>query len=163
MIKINTAHITEEGLPVEGTESSDILELRSGAVPPIEASGDIRYHLYAVMAGQDLLVTGTAEVPLKTECVRCLAPMELLLKTEKLCLHFENAVNREIIITDDIREELLLAMPQNFHCSEDCKGICPHCGANLNREECRCAASAGGTAPLTPDDSPWLALDDLKK
>ncbi len=44
----------------------------------------------------------------------------------------------EIDISDDVRQTLILAIPLKKLCSEDCKGLCPHCGANLNVEACRC-------------------------
>lgn len=49
----------------------------------------------------------------------------------------------EVIDLDQlIAEEILLALPFQSLCSEDCKGICPACGANRNREPCRCPTSA---------------------
>ena len=35
-------------------------------------------------------------------------------------------------------EEIVLAEPLKFLCKEDCAGLCPYCGANLNREQCSC-------------------------
>lgn len=40
-------------------------------------------------------------------------------------------------------EELMLALPVKFLCSETCKGLCPHCGANLNQVDCGCREEAG--------------------
>lgn len=39
----------------------------------------------------------------------------------------------EVVITD-----ILLSLPQKFLCREDCKGLCPHCGKNLNHGDCGC-------------------------
>jgi uncharacterized protein len=47
---------------------------------------------------------------------------------------------QEIDLTDDIRDLLLLSLPVKLLCKEDCRGLCTGCGANLNVEECRCAA-----------------------
>jgi uncharacterized protein len=33
---------------------------------------------------------------------------------------------------------LLLSLPTRPLCREDCRGLCPHCGINLNRESCGC-------------------------
>ena len=44
----------------------------------------------------------------------------------------------EIDIRTEIRDALLLAVPMKLLCSEDCKGICQYCGANLNSEKCLC-------------------------
>ncbi|OIN99443.1 MAG: hypothetical protein AUJ49_11105 [Desulfovibrionaceae bacterium CG1_02_65_16] len=40
-------------------------------------------------------------------------------------------------------EQFLLAMPENPICSADCKGLCPNCGVNRNRELCACAEDKG--------------------
>ena len=37
-----------------------------------------------------------------------------------------------------VREAVILELPMRFLCSEDCKGLCPLCGANLNRGPCAC-------------------------
>jgi len=52
-----------------------------------------------------------------------------------------------------LREQILLSLPMQRTCREDCKGICPACGTNRNRAGCGCLAKA-------PDDR-WAALRDL--
>jgi uncharacterized protein len=37
-----------------------------------------------------------------------------------------------------VREQLLLALPMNAVCREDCSGLCPNCGQNLNEKQCGC-------------------------
>ena len=44
-------------------------------------------------------------------------------------------------ITSDIRQEILLSYPVNLVCREECKGLCPRCGANLNETSCSCPRS----------------------
>lgn len=51
----------------------------------------------------------------------------------------------EIDLSDWIIEYLLLTIPMKNVCHEECRGICPGCGVDLNREECRCEE-----APLDP-------------
>lgn len=41
-------------------------------------------------------------------------------------------------LTEDIRQLITLSIPLKLLCSEDCKGLCPRCGANQNRVSCRC-------------------------
>ena len=57
-----------------------------------------------------------------------------------------------IDITSDIRDELLIELPMNPLCDDECKGLCPVCGVNRNRKECRCTQS-GNLA--------WSALDGI--
>ena len=40
--------------------------------------------------------------------------------------------------TNDLRDLLILGHPDRFLCNTNCRGICPRCGANLNRETCHC-------------------------
>lgn len=44
----------------------------------------------------------------------------------------------EIDLSADIRENMLLFLPMKHLCNETCKGLCPHCGTNLNYETCDC-------------------------
>lgn len=158
MILVNTSHITDTFLPVEGSESSDILELAQDVTP----AGDISYRFSASMAGQDLVVRGEAFVSVKTECARCLRKIVRTLHAKDICIVRENVPEREVDITSDIREELLLTMPSRFLCSEDCKGLCPGCGADLNEKKCTCGKKKRAKEDSIPENSPWSVLDQLK-
>jgi uncharacterized protein len=60
----------------------------------------------------------------------------------------------EAIDVDEIvKEQILLAVPTRMLCREDCKGICPECGADKNTGECNCV-----TDEIDPR---WAALKDL--
>ena len=56
-------------------------------------------------------------------------------------------------LNDVLREFILLTLPMQRVCSEDCKGICPECGQNRNQKECACQAA--------PADDRWAALKHL--
>ena len=163
MIKINTSHILPD-VPylLEGTESSDVLGLPPDAIPPLVPAGDITYRLSAVMAGADLVVTGSASVPILTSCARCLDDVRTVIAVKDLCFHFEKVRDLEVDLTDDVREELLLAIPSCFYCSPDCKGICPMCGTNLNHASCACEERADEAEQDAAMPSPWDQLDALK-
>ncbi len=162
MIKVNTCHIGDEPLPVNGTESNEILDLNAAPeAPEMIPVSDITYQLYATKTGQDLLVNGSATFDMETHCARCMKKITVPVTAGKLCLFFEKVPEQEVDLTDDIREELLLALPDYIHCSEDCKGLCPHCGANLNDETCSCDEQ-DNSDDIPPEESPWSALDQLK-
>lgn len=159
MIPINTHHIPEgESLPIEGQESAALLELDedSGLTP----TGEIRYALSASMAGTDLIVTGYASFPATGVCARCSCSFPLEIRTGALCVDVENAVDRIVDISEQIREDLLLAIPPYLYCTEDCKGLCPVCGTDLNTAACTCSA-AEQSGQASDGDSPWQALDGL--
>lgn len=54
--------------------------------------------------------------------------------------------NDDYIIIEDMKldiaeltlEDIYLALPSKFLCSDDCKGVCPSCGVNLNTGSCSC-------------------------
>lgn len=53
----------------------------------------------------------------------------------------------EIDLSEPLRDNILLELPMKPLCDEDCKGICPRCGTNLNQAECTCADSSEAVDP----------------
>lgn len=104
------------------------------------------------------------------ECDRCTAEFVSSLKTEYQMVYlFDNtpveddeSINvihlpldaSEISLDGEIRDYALLAIPMKKLCREDCKGLCPECGKNLNEGNCKCADKVV--------DPRWLPLQDLK-
>lgn len=43
-----------------------------------------------------------------------------------------------LFLADVLAEQVNLSIPMKVICRSDCRGLCPHCGMNLNSEECRC-------------------------
>lgn len=61
----------------------------------------------------------------------------------------------EVIDVDQlVSEQIFLSLPYKVLCTEDCRGICPRCGANLNEESCRCKNDG--------EDSPFSGLKAIK-
>jgi uncharacterized protein len=77
------------------------------------------------------------------------APVLVELENEEIHPLTKDAV--EIDITNDVRDALLLAVPAKTLCRPECKGLCPYCGTDLNRETCRCEPAMR--------DARWAALD----
>ena len=109
---------------------------------------------------------GTARTVIAGECRRCLTPVETPLQLEIGALFTQDPDAQddpdsypvapdatEIDVTPAVREELVLAAPRFVECREDCKGICPQCGKDLNAGPCNCA-------PVT--DARWQPLQALK-
>ena len=46
--------------------------------------------------------------------------------------------NEEIDLNELVREQILLTLPTQIFCKEDCKGLCRECGANQNLIDCNC-------------------------
>jgi uncharacterized protein len=77
---------------------------------------------------------------------------ELELNPSELDYEFFDGVIIEI--DQLVAEQIFLALPVKILCFENCLGLCPRCGANLNEEPCRCQKNAGG--------SPFAALEAMK-
>ena len=58
-----------------------------------------------------------------------------------------------IDVDEVVKEQILLAVPTRMLCREDCKGICPECGTDLNKGECACKKD--------DIDPRWAALKNL--
>ncbi len=107
---------------------------------------------------RDVEAKGIIFARIEGPCVRCLAPAKLGLEVpvREFWLHQEreeqiedpdefedltlsHRLTGEEIELDEIVRELIMAdLPERPLCSPDCKGLCPDCGVNVNREPCRC-------------------------
>lgn len=77
-----------------------------------------------------------------------LGPEEEELSAEDLDTAFHDGDTLDL--APMVREQLLLAIPITPLCDEECLGLCPSCGKNLNEGSCQCEKSAAET-------SPWVA------
>lgn len=111
---------------------------------PVAVEGRVRN-----MAGA-MVLEARLDTVLSLVCDRCARPFEREKTVEYetlLALSLENGENDDIVLLDKdgtlelddlMRETFLLEMDTKTLCSEDCRGICPGCGADLNTERCRC-------------------------
>jgi uncharacterized protein len=124
---------------------------------------------------RDIRLRGNFATSVETPCARCLEPVvqnvvrdfDLLYrplgadagKEEMSVTAAEAEVSyyqgEGLLLEDVLREQILLAVPLKIICREDCKGLCPHCGKNLNVEQCSCAE------PLA--DPRWSALKEIRE
>ena len=131
--------------------------------PPAGWTGPIVGVLEVQRSGDRISVQGRLEASAWTECVRCLRSYELPLEVpfevfaeragtgyrpdeEELerddYMKFHDG--RHLDLRDEAREALLLELPIAPHCREDCRGLCPHCGADLNQGRCSCVVQKLG-------------------
>ncbi len=123
---------------------------------------------------QDIRVVGHMVAPVELLCARCLEPVAQQVHRDFDLLYRprgSDAGREEISVTqaeaeigyytgegllleEVLREQILLAVPYRVICREECKGLCPHCGQNLNLGACQC--------PAAPPDLRWEALRGLK-
>ena len=122
-------------------------------------------------------VSGSVSFRISGECVRCLGEISHRQQTKiSGVFAFPEAVARldlseqqredegiyrlesgqkAIDLTDLVRESLILDYPRYLKCSEDCKGLCPVCGCNLNEKDCGCLRQE--------TDPRWAKLAELKR
>ncbi len=157
-LKFSLALLEKEPVTLDGVLPPEFLELDD---PMLKVDSDITYHLEAVMVTGNVTVTGSLKCRISGECGRCLAPVTREIATRNLALFYDElGTAEELDVTEDVRSELLLELPMNLLCSPDCKGLCPSCGADLNKTDCGCDPDAASDTPAA--GSPWNALDDLK-
>jgi uncharacterized protein len=109
--------------------------------------------------GDAYRVTGRVDTRLELECSRCLEPFDIPVQSVfelRYVPQDQNAGEGEREIEEDdlttafyrdqtidlgalMAEQFQLALPMKPLCSDDCKGLCPTCGANLNTAQCGCA------------------------
>lgn len=125
--------------------------------PIVRLEGPIQVRLHIQPVGVRFFLKGMLKGALVLRCDRCLEEyltpinhsFELVLKRSPKELAHEKELTKEELLeeffegdeieTDPIvREQIYLFLPMKCLCKEDCKGLCPNCGANLNKETCGC-------------------------
>ena len=176
LLKVRLNEIPDRGLdvhfaPADVRYAAILDEVAEGK----GASGEAKVRLELWPNRVDL--TGSMSSSLPQRCSRCLEPFaitidrsfrQVLMRTataapeaaddNEIELNLQDLDRAELVgevidLGEILREELLLALPSKALCLEDCKGICPGCGAELNSEPCTCK-------PVT--DPRWDALKQLK-
>ena len=105
-------------------------------------------------------LTGTARTELELACGRCLEPFRMpfegqidvrYLPASELSTEDEREVTEgdldtgyyrddQIDLNELLREQFYLALPMKPLCRDDCAGLCPQCGTNLNTGTCQCTS-----------------------
>lgn len=135
---------------------------------------DVAFHATITKGAAATTVTGQIKGLIELDCDRCLEPVKTPLDidvdlefvpVEQFSADSERELTAEDLNVDafngeslDLKaialEQILLEIPQQFFCREDCKGLCAKCGGNLNLIDCKCNE--------TEIDPRWAALQNLK-
>jgi DUF177 domain-containing protein len=132
----------------------------------------------AELVDNQIRISGGLRTRVEMACARCLEqvveevtrdfdlyyrPMQSISREEEVRLKLDDTEvgffqGEGLFLTDVLAEQVLLAIPMKIICRSDCKGLCPHCGANLNTDECRCESQAGDLrmAPLARLKQDWF-------
>lgn len=169
----------ESGLASPGDTVSvqDSIDVDSFAIGgrDLSVKDGISYDVLLTNTGDGILATGMARFEADTTCDRCLGPAHLDVNAEISCyyLHEEPQDDVEdesdfgliddsdgtIDLSEAIQGGLAMEIPYVVTCSDDCKGLCPQCGANLNDGPCGCVIEHD---PDFDRPNPFAALAALK-
>jgi len=126
----------------------------------IRFTGIVTIKLDLFRQDDTVYIKARSSVAVEAECARCLCPIHWILEAAsenqyrplpKIEQHILNDIGikyyseGDIDLSEDIHENFLLELPVKVLCSEDCKGLCPHCGQDLNKEKCDCNLEVEGT------------------
>lgn len=141
-MKIALDKITDQGLSLEEDIDPGQWDVDSFDVHFLNP---VHCKCLATRISQEVRVRVECRLRRRITCSRCLDEAE-----QELFQSFDLYYSREkfkdfLEIDQDIREQLLLGFPMKVLCSQDCKGLCPGCGVNLNKETCRCGKKKVGT------------------
>lgn len=152
--------------------SIDFLDENLTQAGDLEATGVAE--LVDPFGAREIRVHGNLSGDMQVACARCLEPIRLSVSgpvdlfyrpMAQIAREEEVAITEAeaemgfyegggIELADVIREQVTMVLPMRSICREDCRGICPICGKNRNREMCGCAESFS--------DPRWEALRGWK-
>lgn len=134
----------------------------------LEIGSPVQVKLVIYKAGDKYVLDGDLRGGLRVVCDRCLEAYHRDLRTTfrvYLALPLPEEVDPEIELAEKdlevdfirgeeieldeiIREQIYLSLPMKSLCSENCLGLCPRCGSNLNAGDCQCEPEQGHPAFL---------------
>jgi uncharacterized protein len=176
-LRFNVAQLMKD--PVGSYRYVDVVADLDELVPDAELAEGVERSSIAgrvrlMRTNHGVLVQGSLEGETQVACSRCLAPVPVALDVqveEVFMPTIDMATGRSIKpeeedealwidehhildLSEVLRQDVLLELPPHVLCKEDCRGLCPECGTNLNEASCECK----------PDIDPrWSSLTDLLK
>ncbi|MBF0527708.1 MAG: DUF177 domain-containing protein [Deltaproteobacteria bacterium] len=167
-LKMNLYKIKVTDLPPEGAELFIDLPAETAEQLLTETTGDtialdgpLVGRVLVEPSGDRVVVTGKIGAMIKSECARCLIEIDLPISEEILVVYTPRSkgpgevdedsgddseeffTGEEIDLWPMLAEHLLLGLPIRALCHEECPGLCPRCGENLNAGPCRCQPDSG--------------------
>ncbi len=141
----------QKKIQLSGEMPASFLDVEDGEL--MKFPGPVKYDLEISSAIGGTVVRGGISTPIVFHCGRCMQEFKREFEAE-VCHFYDKSEAEELDIAEDIREDILLEVPMNPICSEDCKGLCLKCGADLNKKSCKCDKGGGGSLI-------WSELDNL--
>lgn len=138
------------------------------AVEDIALGEPVQINAKYSLEGDALRVRGSVQTEVSTECSRCLTDMlmavdetfdEIFVDRPKDDEQYTfNRIAKRASLDQLVRDILVTEIPMQTLCREDCRGICPTCGADLNNGPCGCVDEPAGEHDV---NNPFARLKDL--
>ncbi len=160
MLTLKLDEIPDEGLDLKWTEERDSLlsYFENFSQIDFDFETPLLSEVKISRAGQSVLMRGKVETNLRLQCVRCLKefsyplssgfeltlhPLKSASLNEEMELETEDMESSffeggEIHLSEIACEQIFLEVPYQPVCREECKGLCPVCGKDLNLSSCGC-------------------------
>lgn len=150
-MKVDIRELVETSGHFDGVETVTVEDPAGG-----EIVAPCRIHVEYRQSHGTVHFNGTVAATLSTQCHRCLDPVgqdvtgdfELMVRRGEHAAEVGDDVvtlplhQYEVDLDPYVHEAVVLSTPMRVVCREDCRGLCPSCGVNLNRETCACGPSA---------------------
>ena len=163
-MKLRVEDITGEAKELSFSEPEGDVNriLEKGPLTEFRIEEPIGVQVSYYRAGTELFFEGALHASTTATCARCaeefaapsdrdfrfvLSPKSVGFNGEKDLrdedLEFSLYEGDQIDLSPLIREQFLLSLPTRPLCREDCRGLCPKCGVNLNHTQCDCSTEVG--------------------
>jgi uncharacterized protein len=157
-MRINVAQLLKEG--IGSTRSYEVDEVIDLDVAGDKGGGLVRGNVELTRINRGIMAMGKLNTTVKINCSRCLvececplqmdieeeffpltdiftgAPLSLPQESDTFTIDDQHILD----MTEAIRQSIVLALPMKPLCREDCAGLCPKCGRNLDEEICSCSS-----------------------
>ena len=131
-MRIYVNRIPPEGVKNHATYDPTPMEMGRSDIHCLEP---LEVDAFMTTVDRELVVDVDIRCPLQLVCARCLEEFRWVMTTEAL-FSYKVQPSDVVDITDDVRQEVILAYPMIPLCRPDCKGLCSTCGQNLSHEVC---------------------------
>jgi uncharacterized protein len=150
LLKVQELVSRQQPLELQGTIDMTDLFRNSPEYKPLTP---MRYDIVAQAADDRILVSGQLSCEVRMQCSRCLDSFDETIRVpfeeqfrivrdgEAELSEDDEAVpvtEERIDLSPYLAEELVVQLPYAPLCKEDCKGLCPDCGVDLNEQSCDC-------------------------
>jgi uncharacterized protein len=154
---VDLAHLPAEGVQIERRIHPNAWKIQE---EDWESRGEVLFRVFIHGNMRKVSVNGHLDAGIIAYCHRCLKRTDVDLRRDFHLTYLapdpERFSKEEVALTNEelevayldksylslqemIQEQIYLAIPMKFLCEADCRGLCPHCGVNLNEVECGCA------------------------